>query len=519
MPPINRKTNLSSYPFHRVLAEIFLHKLTGTLILENNLFEKTIIFDQGIPVYAQSSLVEESLGAFLVKRKELDEATVHQAFNDSITSGRPLGEVLVAQGMLEPSKLFTALRRNFGLCIINAFRMDNGQFNVSQDEPDVEGKLLLKVQPASLVLRGILGYASLASVQSDFQDALDQEFCLRKEAFQEMSGLNLNAVDTRMVKQLEQPQTLMSLTQGAQVSDEMALRFMYAFALLGLIGKASAVALEERESQPPAPPQETGLEPEKLVVSTPNPNELMPLPEPLARVIDQAYLVVKGQSYFQILGVKQSATPEEIKKAYLSQSARMSPAKLAKYQLGERAERLEEIFLILAKAYTFLSDSQLRASYQQRLDQAESASQANRQTTKATTNSFFAIKTDLLNTETHIENGLKMLHKNNPQEALKHFSFAVDIDPHNVKALVYLGQALYLDDPANNYAKAIGCLQKALAIEPRSELSYFYLGRIQEMAKERSLALSSYRECLNIEPDHKDAQAAVRRLSHLSKKK
>ncbi|KAI9500198.1 DnaJ domain-containing protein, partial [Coemansia spiralis] len=63
-------------------------------------------------------------------------------------------------------------------------------------------------------------------------------------------------------------------------------------------------------------------------------------------------------SYYEILGLSSSASPEEIKKAYRKLSLKWHPDKNP-----ENKEVAEEKFKLLAEAYSVLSDSEMRGLY------------------------------------------------------------------------------------------------------------------------------------------------------------
>src|SRR5512136_2149781 len=67
------------------------------------------------------------------------------------------------------------------------------------------------------------------------------------------------------------------------------------------------------------------------------------------------------RDYYEVLGVKKSASLEEIKKAYREMALRFHPDRVPPEQKKEAEEKFKEV----SEAYAVLSDSQKRALYDQ----------------------------------------------------------------------------------------------------------------------------------------------------------
>src|SRR5665647_1274920 len=65
------------------------------------------------------------------------------------------------------------------------------------------------------------------------------------------------------------------------------------------------------------------------------------------------------RDYYEVLGISQSATPEEIKKAYRQNAKKYHP------DVNREDENAEQKFKEVAEAYEILSDTQKRAAYDQ----------------------------------------------------------------------------------------------------------------------------------------------------------
>jgi tetratricopeptide (TPR) repeat protein len=494
--------DLRSLPFARALALLWRLGETGTLHLRMLQLEKSIIIREGSPVFVTSNIAEESLGRCLVKRGDLAETQVYLAESQAVSSGRDFCDLLVEQKLLSPYDLFKAMRRCLGASVLDAFRWSDGTLEFDNAAPDIEGKVLLKVNPASLVLRGVVAHAPVDRIAADFAAGLNIVYRARPELLaSEGSGLSFNTVETRLSHHLAEPFTVSALAARANVAEELALRFVYALCLLDKVAPADEV---ERELAAAAPAPSPAVAPTKRALN-----------DEEKATIDEAFLKSKNQDYFELLGVERAVLYAHLKRAYLARVAAVSPMTFADRDLGDRAEYVEELFVAYARAFAILADPDLRATY---VERQRLAAERRQQRAQAKPVNPFELKTDIFDAKTHIENGLRLLNANKAAQALSHFEFAIDCEPQNPAGFAHLGYCQFVTDPALNFEKAIKGLQHAIALDARYAEAYFLLGRVFEMRNDREAATRAYAHCLEQDADHKGAQASLNRLRGLMKK-
>ena len=105
---------------------------------------------------------------------------------------------------------------------------------------------------------------------------------------------------------------------------------------------------------------------------------------------------------------------------------------------------------------------------------------------------------------------------NQPIEALADFSRSLELAPGSSYppkyiAYTYSNRArLYV--LLKRYRLAIQDGDKAIGLNPRDALGYYYRGRAREMLGQRTAAITDFRAVLRIKPNHKSSRAALARL-------
>jgi tetratricopeptide (TPR) repeat protein len=488
--PPTRPIPVSEYSFARAVAELFRSRKSGALTVKLRNLYKVIVVVDGSPVYAESNIAEESLGATLVRRGEADETKIYAAQAKAISSGRHIGDILVEKNVLTPEALLKAMRRSYGACILGAFRWSEGELSFDANPPEVDDKVCLRMSPSMLVLRGVAVYAPFDQVDSQFvKDVLDR-YQLRPGARDHAADHGLNTTEQRVFDLLSEPRTIDGLAQEAGVTHELITRLLYALSLLNIVATPEQVARGER-----AP------EPQKIVVVA-EPGQGDPLSAAEASRIDAEYLACKSQDHFSWLGVMRETDSDSLRRAFIRRSENFSPGTFKGRDLGDHRERFEAIYLALNHAYFTLSDATRRGVY---IDNLERRVEQRRRTKTE------SAEIGRFDTNTLLRAGKKLADNGKHADALRFFEEVLDDQPHHVGALERLGYSLYLSAP-QEFMRAVRYLQEAMAMEPDSGEPYYYLGLVYEAKEDAESARHAFNECLRRQSGHAGATAGLGRI-------
>ena len=115
-------------------------KATGTLRLTRGKVRKVIFTLDGTPVFVDSNLRNETLGAYLVAQGKLDETQLARAMREARSRKKKLGEALVSLGLTDKQTVEAGLRAQTGIKIISALRWGDGSFHYTPGH-DFKGKV------------------------------------------------------------------------------------------------------------------------------------------------------------------------------------------------------------------------------------------------------------------------------------------------------------------------------------------------------------------------------------------
>lgn len=521
--------SLKEKPVPRVLIECATRSLTGSLCLRDASRVKTILLVDGAPVFAESSDPNEGIGRFLVRSGYIDEATAFRALSQGVEKDQYIGDALVEMGVLTPNQLFEAVRRCFGGCILEAFRWDNGEFDWQEGGVDGENRLLLPVDPRNLVLRGVMAHTPIDVVTTDMGPDIEARFVCASGA--DTGALpKLNGLESRMHRQLRSSVGVVELATSAKVSEEVALRFVYALRLLGALD----IAVREAKSVASKSTAPNAERAEALEAKAARATASRPKPEPRAEGgagpgaapavrkhasaatrsvglsakekadLERAYLNAKNHSYFSLLGVPENAKFGELRRALFARCGPVAMLLFGGRPLGEHRAIAEDLFLTIVRAFGTLADPDLRARYLEARDPTQRKARRTEEKRAEPSGGSGPKESG------HVARAQGLMAKGRYSAARDLLEVAIGLGESGAEVRGYFGYCVFRSD--GEAVKALEHLDEALAIQPAWAEGHFLKGSVLEASSESKLAMQSYARCLRHAPAHTGAREAVERV-------
>jgi curved DNA-binding protein CbpA len=209
----------------------------------------------------------------------------------------------------------------------------------------------------------------------------------------------------------------------------------------------------------------------------------------------------RQQTYYQILGVSESATREEVQHGYLQLARRYHPDRFNRESEALRS-CATELFSLLGNARDTLSDANSRQEYARKLRGAsrdEEREQLQR----------------ILGAEKHCQQGEALLRKHSVPGALAEFAQAIELNPTEGEFHALFAWAHFLahrDEGESAERTALESFQKAAELAPGSAKGYYYLAQLHKACGRPDLARKLFAKVLQLDPDHVEAQREKRLL-------
>lgn len=128
---------------------------TGTLHISRGAVEKRISFSAGSIHSSWSNDPLESLGQFLVRERLISEELLFRTLLRQETEGRPLGALLVENGLLKDEDLVRMLTLKAEETIYDLFHWPEGHFEFKDGEMEQDAPFPVHLHVTSVVMEGI----------------------------------------------------------------------------------------------------------------------------------------------------------------------------------------------------------------------------------------------------------------------------------------------------------------------------------------------------------------------------
>ncbi|MBI3185751.1 MAG: response regulator [Myxococcales bacterium] len=548
-------------PFPEVLAEIYRWKGNGALLLRRDKVKKIAYFRDGVPVSIKSNLLSECLGRVMVREKMISEAECEESLKRMKATSRQQGTVLIEMGCISPHNLVYALTLQLQLKLFDVFAWEKGEYQFNPKVPPPPDPVNLEMTTAAIIHEGVRRCYDAARL-SRAMGSVDALFVHPSEhPLLALQDAGLGEEENQLLQAADGHKTVSTLRALAVLSPLETDRFLYAMTCAQMIelrdrpaeGKPKPTISKLADSAPrppplpPPPPQLQGEAKGQTAPPLPSPWDAGPtdpsaeaplpkkkpgkgdrkepvlaraagslLPE-LSEVVStgslsgeesliRERLVNKVQqmrklSYFEVLGVAQNASREEVKRAYFALAKEYHPDKHFGSASAEIRQLAGQIYDLISTAHDTLADPDERDRYLKDLASG--------------------VKRDIgdevgkiLAAEGKFQKGEELLRQRNFRAACGMFQEAIELYGEEGEFHAYLGWTIFQlnpEDPSSTDS-ALRSLEKAVSLNPKLDRSYLFTGYLYKATGRPDKAEKQFEKAIQCNPDCTEALRELRIL-------
>jgi ActR/RegA family two-component response regulator len=326
-------------------------RLTGRVEVAAGGVLRRVFLDHGRPVYADSSADGEDLAAWLAAEGYVARNALARARARAAQIGGTPEEILMETGYLKPDDVYRALHGHVVDRVLALFALEAGETVVIQGGPRPLDPVDLGMHPGRLVLDGVRRKYGRLRLYRAYGTPTSVP---RARSEISRDGLVLRTDEESVLASCDGVRTALEVARTARVGEVDCLAILYALSVLGFVdppqGRPRAGAL------PPL------AESELIRAGAPRTADDLP---GFSDLVGSKLTEVQSADYFHVLGVPRTASSAELRAAWETLRRRFDPHRVRRD--GPLWHPVMEIAAVVEDAWRMLSDTRLRARYEQAL--------------------------------------------------------------------------------------------------------------------------------------------------------
>jgi len=489
---------LADVPFPALLHHLHGLRANGVLHVTSGKKKKAIAVRDGHAIAVKSNLVQECLGNLLVRMGKISQSDMAESLVRVKRGDGLQGDILVAMRLLSVEDVAAGLSAQAEEKLFEIFEWRAGSFRCELGAR-LEGANALSLDrgPANVILHGVRQRLPIDAVDAFLTSRAGCFVAQGESPFYRFQEIDLDPGEQILLRALDGSMRLGDLGEQG----ESIRRTLYALLVTEMLELREGASI----SRPLAPPLPTAR------ASTPA--------RPAARADDdpeeaglRAELTtmaarLRGKGYFEVLGVSESASDDDVRRSYVDLAKRTHPDRFS--GSSDAVRRLsEEIFGLVSKAHETLSDSRRRTEYLLERRKGQRAAAELEEGQKA------------VQAELQFQQGEVKMKRRDYAGAVESFTWAVKLYPEEGEYHAHLGWARYLSDPSDRdvLKAALENVKKGAKLAPDREKPYLFLGRLYQAAGRADVAEKMFARCVQIKADCVEALRELR-LMHMRREK
>jgi len=228
------RSDLEKTPLPEILSTVNRYGVPGVLEVEYEGVTKRVYLLDGDIIFATSTDRDESLGAYLVRAEEITEEDLKRSTDElANTPGARHGEILVRMGLLDKSKLGSAVRKQVQAIVWSLFNWSKGEvsFKVGRSKDDEVFKI--KIPTARAIIAGCrrISDPKVITARMGGRSSVLKRLPLPPH----LEKLRLEPDERELLELVDGKRTLYDLCESGPASAGANARVLYAFSELQML--------------------------------------------------------------------------------------------------------------------------------------------------------------------------------------------------------------------------------------------------------------------------------------------
>jgi serine/threonine-protein kinase len=224
-PKASQEGQLHENSLCRILHHIADASVTGVLDLHRDPIKKSIDFENGNPVFADSNIESELFGEHLVAQSMLSREQHGETLDFAARKGMRFTEALLALNACTPNVLFQQLGGQVRNRILDLFSWITGSYSLYIDAPITQSGLPLNLRTHTLIHEGVQERLPLVVIRRFMEGRMTQTVLRVPGSIP--ADLQLSGRQQRILRTIEAEETTVNELVRREKDEEWLLRLLF----------------------------------------------------------------------------------------------------------------------------------------------------------------------------------------------------------------------------------------------------------------------------------------------------
>lgn len=232
---LSLKGSLEEFPFPCVLQYLYELKATGRLVLIKGEITKAILLVEGKPVNVDSTLRDETLGRYLIKKGKISEEDFEKSIQLMMDKNLQQGAALVKIGCLSAKELYYEVKSQSREKMLSCFGWTTASFSFYPEVDFVEDTYRFEIAMPQIMHEGINRFLPPGAIESQLAKISPGPIAPVPDFMDRIGDYELTEDESAFVILIDGERDLLSLKNEAD-SQSFSTKLIYLLLVVGLIG-------------------------------------------------------------------------------------------------------------------------------------------------------------------------------------------------------------------------------------------------------------------------------------------
>lgn len=221
--------DLAEFDLATILSLMYHQALDGQLKISTKTFNKSVWLENGCIFFAQSNLLEDSLGSFLLRRQVIDSDGLKKSGAYMEDRNIRRGRALLEMGLLSAAQLWDEVSAHLRAIVFSLFPLAAGHYDIIA-QPKNEN-IVLNMPVPETIIEGIRQIQDPQFIESRFHENMLFFPAARKNHFPAL----LKPFETHVLSLVNDTTSLAQIISRSELLRFDTLRIVYGLLKLGLL--------------------------------------------------------------------------------------------------------------------------------------------------------------------------------------------------------------------------------------------------------------------------------------------